>query len=100
MLSEFPRPLASIVGEILGEHYYHHQTIETLLYECGASGEVPEGSCTKKISSWLLREGESDVQGAISLIGKILEDFMDGDISRQSVNFEQDKERVKKALAR
>lgn len=100
MLTEFPRPLATIVGEIIGSYYYHHQSIETLFYEGGASGEVPEGNCQKKITEWLIREGKSDPNKALSILGRLIEEFMDGDISRSSQDKQKDKERLISALAR
>lgn len=100
MLTEFPRPLASIVGEIIGEYYYHHQTIETLLYESGASGDVPEGNCVRKVTAWLMREGSADPGRAIEILGKVLEEFMDGDFSRNSHDKESEMQRIRSALER
>jgi len=81
-MKEFPRALATVVGTVLGNYYYNHRTIETLFYECGASGEVPEGNCQEKITRWLLREASQDPSKAFETLGKVLEEFMDGDISR------------------
>ena len=100
MITEFPKPLATVIGEVVGEHYYHHQTIETLFYESGASGEVPEGSCVKKVIGWLIREGKDDSDNSFLILGKVLEEFMDGDIPRNTMDHEKGKERVEKALAR
>lgn len=100
MLSEFPRPLASVVGEIIGGYYYHHQTIETLFYESGASGDVPEGNCVRKVNSWLVREGKSDPQKSLEILGKVLEEFMDGDIGRNSRDKESEQQRITEALRR
>jgi len=100
MLTEFPRPLANVVGEIIGGYYYHHRTIETLFYEAGASGDVPEGSCVTKVTEWLVREGKSDPGKAISILGKIVEEFMDGDIPRSSADKDKDKVRLGAALSR
>jgi hypothetical protein len=98
--TEFPRPLATVVGEIIGGYYYHHRTIETLFYEAGASGDVPEGSCVTKVTEWLVREGKSDPGKALSIFGKVIEEFMDGDIPRSSADKPKDKARLEAALSR
>ncbi|MBB1117284.1 abortive infection family protein [Stenotrophomonas sp. W1S232] len=100
MLTEFPRPLATVVGEIIGGYYYHHRTIETLFYEAGASGDVPEGSCVTKVTEWLIREGKRDPGKALSILGKVVEEFMDGDITRSSADKPKDKTRLEAALNR
>ncbi|UWX04392.1 abortive infection family protein [Pseudoxanthomonas sp. NC8] len=100
MLKDFPRPLATIIGEVIGGYYYHHRTIEALFYEVGASGEVPEGSCVTKTTEWLVREGRTDPSKALSILGKILEEFMDGDMTRSSGDKGKDRDRVEAALAR
>lgn len=100
MFKEFPRPLAVIIGEIIGRYYYHHQSIETLFYESGASGEVPVGNCQKKITNWLIREGGTDSIKALSILGKVIEEFMDGDLTRSSHDKEKDKARLEAALGR
>src|SRR5690606_39016407 len=94
MLKQFPRPLATIVGEIIGGYYYHHHSIETLFYEAGASGDVPEGNCQRKTADWLVREGKSDPSKALSILGKVIEEFMDGDFTRNSSDKERDKTRL------
>lgn len=100
MLTEFPRPLAAVVGEIIGSHYFHHSTIESLFYEAGASGEVPEGSCVKKVTEWLVREGKRDPGKALAILGKVIEEFMDGDFTRSSADKPKEKARLEAALSR
>lgn len=100
MLKEIPRPLATIVGEIIGSYYYHHQSIETLFYESGASGEVPEGNCQRKTADWLVREGKADPSKALSILGKVIEEFMDGDFTRSGHDKEKNKARLTAALQR
>ena len=45
---QLPIPVCSIVGDVLGSSIYHHRTLESLFYEAGAQGEVPEGNCVTK----------------------------------------------------
>ncbi len=102
MFKEFPRPLASVVGEIIGAYYYHHKSIETLFYEAGASGDPPEGNVYRKPELWLIREGRDDPAKALTILGKVIEDFMDGDSSRSMAYDEKPKaqKRLSEALAR
>lgn len=98
MLTEFPRPLASIVGEVIGDYYYNHQAIETVFYESGASGSAPEESCVHKVATWLVREGQADPGKSFEILGKVLEEFMDGDIARHCFDKETSIQRINSAL--
>lgn len=100
MLKEFPRPLASIFGDVIGGYYYHHRTLEMLMYEAGASGEPPEGSCTTKVTEWLVREGRENPSKALGIAGKLMEELMDGDRPRNSLDMEADRKRLVSALGR
>lgn len=100
MLKEFPRPLAAVIGEVIGGYYFHHQSLESLFYEAGASGDVPAGNCVQKVTDWLVREGKRDPSKALDILGKVIEDLMDGDSTRNSHDKEADKLRVTNALAR
>jgi hypothetical protein len=100
MLREFPRPLAAVIGEVIGGYYFHHRTIEAIFYEAGASGEVPEGSCVTKTTEWLIREGKADTGKSLHILGKLVEELLDGDFPRNSRDKEADKRRIYSALAR
>ena len=100
MLKEFPRPLATVAGEAIGLYYYNHRLIESVFYEAGASGDVPEGNCIAKVTEWLSREGKRNPTNAVRILGKVIEELMDGDNPRSSLDIEKDKERLKEALTR
>lgn len=100
MLTDFPRPLATIAGEVIGSYYYNHRLIESVFYEAGASGEIPEGNCIAKVTKWLMREGKANPTKAIRILGKVIEELLDGDNPRFSADIEKDKERLKEALNR
>ena len=78
---ELPAPVCSIVGEVLGSAVYHHKTLERMFYEGGAEGEVPEGNCVVKCQTWLKRM-HTDVADPVSVLGKVIEEFMDGESGR------------------
>ena len=50
-----PTALATLVGELLGSHYFNHRAIDLLFQEAGAPEEVPDGSCAQKSTTWLKR---------------------------------------------
>lgn len=101
-MDTLPRPIATVVGSILGSYYYHHRTIEALFYECGASGDPPEGNCENKITHWLLRESEESGPAVFTLLGKVLEEFMDADGITRNLgrSKEEEQARVGNILAR
>jgi hypothetical protein len=43
-----PKPVATIVGEQIGAHYYDYRELETLFWEAGAKGEPHLGIAQKK----------------------------------------------------
>jgi len=93
-----PVPVCSTVGDVLGTLIYHHRTLETLFYEAGAAGEVPEGNCVTKCQSWLKRM-HADVADPTGVLGKVLEDFMEVDRSYDGRQ-ETGRKRITDALAR
>jgi hypothetical protein len=99
-LTQFPRSLATTVGEVIGQYYFHHDTIDSLFYEAGASGDVPAGSCRKKVAEWLVREGAADPSEALTILGKVIQEFMDGDTPGNAHDKAKDKARLESALAR
>ena len=84
MTLKMPPAIATVVGEILGEYYYTHSAIETLLYENGAKGDPPPESVAGKVTAWLIREGNEDPDKAFTILGGILREFMDDGITRFS----------------
>lgn len=97
----FPRPLATVTGTVLGRYYYNHRAIETLFYECGASGDPPEGNCEDKITMWLVREASDNPAKAFQLLGRVLEDFMEADIDRNLLDTkDEEKMRIIRILER
>lgn len=101
MLKDFPRPLASVIGDVVGNHTQHHQTLENMMYEAGASGDPPEGSCVRKVTEWFVREGKDDPSKSLTILGKFIETLMDGEVSRWDPDRELTaRKRINEALAR
>ena len=76
-----PKPVCSIVGQVLGSAVYHHETLNNLFYEAGAQGEVPQGTCVTKCQTWL-KHMHLEVENPIGVLGKLIEEFMDGDVGQ------------------
>jgi hypothetical protein len=94
-----PVPVCAVVGDVLGTFIYHHKTLETLLYEAGAAGEVPEGNCVTKCQTWLKRM-HTDVSNPIAVLGKILEQFMEVDLSAKEREQQTGRQKVADILGR
>jgi hypothetical protein len=98
-----PNPVAIIVGQVLGNHYYSHRVLNTLFMEHGAPGEPPEGNCQDKCTAWLKRTSADETVDAYTVLGGVLEAFMEVDSPRypQTVeDLEKDRKRVIDILAR
>lgn len=93
-----PVPVCSIVGDVLGSIIFHHRTLETLFYEAGAVGEVPQGNCVTKCQNWLKRM-HMEVPDPFAVLGRVLEEFMEVDRSGDERQTEGRK-RITDALAR
>lgn len=77
-----PNPVAAVIGEVLGDHYYHHQTLNNLFWEKGAPGDPPEGNCVQKCVAWLKRASQDPKVDALAVLGGVLEKFMEVDRPR------------------
>lgn len=99
-MSEIPRPLAAIVGEVLGSYVYNHRRLEALFWECGAPDDPPQGNCCEKVERWLVRAGQDSSYDALGLLGRVLENFMEADTGFQSELQEEGRIRIRKALSR
>ena len=74
-----PNPVAVVVGQILGQHYYNHARLNALFLEKGAPGDPPEGNCADKCGDWLKRASADPGVDALAVLGGVLEEFMEVD---------------------
>ena len=77
--ARIPNPVAVVVSKVLGAHYYNHRRLNNLFVEKGAPGEPPEGNCEDKCIAWLKRTSGDDAIDALSMLGGVLEEFMEAD---------------------
>ena len=94
-----PVPVCSVVGDVLGSFIYRHRTLETLFYQAGAVGEVPEGNCVTKCQSWLKRM-HIEVPDPAVVLGKILEEFMEVDSGFEREKQEAGRKQIRDVLVR
>ena len=94
-----PVPVCSIIGDVLGSFIYNHRALETLFYEAGAVGEVPEGNCVAKCQVWLKRM-HIEVPDPPAVLGKILEEFMEVDRTFGQEEQEAERKRIYDVLGR
>ena len=96
--SELPRAVCSVVGQVLGSAVYHHETLETMFYEAGAHGNVPEGTCVRKCQTWLERM-HLEVNDPIGVLGRLIGEFMDTDVGRYA-NQQAGRSKIETVLGR
>ena len=98
-----PTALATLVGELLGSHYFNHRAIDLLFQEAGAPEEVPDGSCAQKSTTWLKRASADPKVDALKVLGKVLAHYMESANPRYpatSEEIEVDRQRIRDCLAR
>jgi len=79
LANQIPNSVIGAVSDVLAEYYYSHRTLNSLFMESGAPGDVPEGNCQTKCSRWLKRCNEDPKVDALSVLGQIIQKFMDKD---------------------
>lgn len=77
MVFLIPSSVIGAVASVIAAYYYSHSTLNTLFMEAGAPGNPPEGNCEKKCTSWLQRCNDNPSIDAISVLGKIIQGYMD-----------------------
>lgn len=98
MTREIPNSVIGAVSSVLAAHYYSHTTLNSLLMESGAPGDVPAGNCETKCSLWLKRCNEDYDTDALDVLGNVLQKFMDADQPREDQRVGQ--QRIVAALAK
>lgn len=70
------KSLCSVVGEVLASTG-SHATLEALFFSAGVPGEPPALSHSSKWKEWLFRAGQDSKIDSLSILGAVLEEFMD-----------------------
>lgn len=77
MTDKIPNSVIGAVSSVLAEYYYSHSTLNSLFMESGAPGNVPEGNCETKCSSWLRRCNDDPAVDPLQVLGQVIQKFMD-----------------------
>src|SRR5687767_1155695 len=91
------RGLCAIVGEVIQGS---HPTLNALFMSAGAPGDPPDLAHHSKWKEWLFRAGQDENVDSLSVLGNVLEEFMD--VAPQDSDLYQEwqtnRQRVVKAL--
>lgn len=79
-----PNPIIAVVSEVIASHFTHSQ-IDCVFQEKGAPGEPPLGNKVDKCSAWLKRCNNDPGVDVLSVLGGVLENFMEVDPSDFSI---------------
>lgn len=77
MTQKIPNSIIGAVASVIADHYYSHSRLDTLFMESGAPGDVPEGNCEKKCSTWLKRCNDDPRTDALEVLGSVIQEYMD-----------------------
>ena len=100
MHDTIPPQVVTVVGDVLGSHYYSHDRLNSLFSEAGAPGSPPAGNCVNKCQAWLRRCNEEPQVRPLRVLGEVLQEFMDHDRAEYDDNWTKGRERVRKVLSR
>jgi hypothetical protein len=70
------KSLCAVVGDIVGS-FGSHDTLNALFQSAGAPGEPPPLAHHSKWKEWLFRAGQDPNTDSLSVLGNVLEEFMD-----------------------
>jgi hypothetical protein len=93
-----PSAVIAEVSDVLGSHYYSHSRLNTLFQRCGAPDGIPPGNCVDKCAEWLRASNSDQTTDAISVLGCVLQEFMDSERGDEDPVWRSKKERVKRTL--
>lgn len=98
-LTQIPRPIISIVSEVLANAYTHTQLNSFFMY-ANAPNDVPAGNKVDKCQNWLLACNSNRNCNPLMVLGKLLEDYMERELdSRYPLkSWEEGRTRIREVL--
>lgn len=100
MTNKIPNSVIGAVSSVLAEYYYSHSTLNSLFMESGAPGNVPEGNCETKCSSWLRQCNDDPAVNPLQVLGQIIQKFMDQEPNDWNQNIGRGQERIRASLVK
>ena len=98
---QIPNPLIAEVSDALAWFHTHSQ-LGVIFQRSGAPGDPPQGNKIDKCSEWLSRTNSEEDVSSLTVLGGVLEEFLEKDSSSYPFGpeLQQRQERVKQTLAR
>ncbi|UUZ68494.1 abortive infection family protein [Polaromonas sp. P2-4] len=100
MANKIPNSVIGAVSSVIAAHYYSHSKLNALFMESGAPGDVPEGNCEAKCASWLKRCNDDPTVDALSVLGQLIQKFMDHELSDYFPQIEAGQKRIRDSLSK
>jgi Abortive infection C-terminus len=100
MANKIPNSVIGAVASVIAAHYYSHSKLNNLFMESGAPGDLPVGNCEAKCNTWLKRCNDSTDLDPLSILGRVIQAFMDQEPSDLHPAVSVGQTRIKESLAR
>lgn len=88
------------MSSVIAAHYHSHSKLDTLFRESGASGDAPDGNCETKCAAWLKRCNEDPTVDSLSVLGQVIQKFMDQKPSEGLPQIEEGQTRIRDSLGK
>ena len=100
MANKIPNSVIGAVSSVIAEYYYSHSTLNSLFMESGAPGNVPDGNCETKCSSWLRQCNDDPTVAPLQVLGQVIQKFMDKEPNDWNQKIGHGQERIRASLAK
>lgn len=97
---KIPNSVIGAVASVIAAHYYSHSTLNSLFMESGGPGDVPPGNCEAKCAAWLRRCNEDPAVDPLSVLGQVIQKFMDQEPSDWLPEIADGQRRIRESLAK
>lgn len=95
---QLPDAVCAVVGDVLGRYIFHHQTIDKIFFAAGARQPIPEGTCARKATAWLMRLNKEH-SNPCDALGSVLKTVMDDEPSEYDEKLRSAQEEITGVLA-
>ena len=100
MANKIPNSVIGATSSVIAAYYYSHSRLNALFMESGAPGDVPDGNCEAKCAAWLKRCNDDPSVDALTILGQVIQKFMDQEPSGYSTTDADGQKRIRDSLAK
>ena len=100
MSTNIPNSVIGAVASVVAAYYYSHSNLNSLFLESGAPGDVPPGNCETKCASWLKRCSDDPSVDALTVLGQVIQRFMDQEPSEWRPEIADGQKRIRESLSK